>query len=128
VILHGFNNIPLQPMLQDTLFFGEGVPVLKIGDAGNAGNNPKDAKALAQALGNAAVLINGGHGFNVVATSLGSAIQRARYVKLNAEMQAHALAMGIKPPYLKAPANAARDTGAYEREWEAWRRRTQFTK
>ena len=129
VIMHGFSSVPLSPMLQDTLFFGEGVPVYNIGETGRAGNNPRDARDLAQALGTSHVLINGGHGFNVVGPSIGSVIQRAIYVKRNAEMQAQALAMGSKPPYLRPHANAGGvDTGAYAREWEAWRSRVPFAR
>lgn len=127
VILFSLGTIPLEPILDDAVFLGAGVPIFKAGEAGGGANNPEVGRALAQTLGKSAVVLLRGHGFVVVASSVGQVIQRAKYLNLNAQLQAQALAMGSKPPYLRAPANAGDgDAGTYEREWEAWRRRAQL--
>lgn len=127
IVLFSVSTIPLEPVLDDAIFLGAGVPIFKAGEAGGGANNSEVARALAQTLGKSAVVLIRGHGAVVVASSIGQAIQRAKYLNLNAQMQAQALAMGSKPPYLRAPATiGGGDDGAYEREWEAWRRRAQM--
>lgn len=130
VILFSVTGTPMEPILDDAIFLGAGAPIFKASESGGGANNSEVGRTVAQTLGKSAVVLFRGHGLAVVGSSLGQVIQRAKYLNLNAQLQAQALAMGSKPPYLRAPATLPGEDGppglGFEREWEAWRRRAQM--
>ena len=108
-------------------FIGSGAPVFEIrdhaGDASNlliTGNGLGDA--LANTLGDAAVVLMRGHGSTVVGASLRQAVYRAIYAESGARMQCEALRIG-EPIYLtagEAAAAAAANNGQIGRAWDLW--------
>lgn len=120
----------LRPVMHMASFLGEGVATFEIRDAAGPDSdllivNNELGNSLAGALGDAAVVLMRGHGVTVVGTDLRTAVFRAIYTVVNAQVQAQALALG-PPVYLtegEAHAATVSNTGQVARAWEFWKER-----
>lgn len=87
--------------------------------------NSQLGHALAEHLGNAAVVLMRGHGFTAVGTSIPHATFRAVYTARNCRIDSISRALGT-PIYLtsaEASACEATTVGQGDRAWDLWRRR-----
>lgn len=84
--------------------------------------NGEEGSALAEHLGEAAVVLMRGHGYTAVGTGVPEAVFRAIYTSLNCDVQRHALQLG-QPKYLSegeartANASVMPEAG---RAWDLW--------
>ncbi len=120
-------DVPLRPVCHMCGFVGAGAPVFEIRDhAGTASDllirDRALGAALAETLGNHAVVLMRGHGSTVVGGSLRQAVFRAVYTELNATLQAQALRLGPVTYLTAAEAdNASRaNDGQIGRAWALW--------
>lgn len=129
VIPFGVTEERLRPIYHMSAFLGQGAPVFEIrekfGDETNLLiTSPEMGAALADALGESAVLLLRGHGNVVVAPSLRLAVFRAIYTETNAQLQIDALRMGRrKINYLsrgEAEAVTAVAARLVDRTWDLW--------
>jgi HCOMODA/2-hydroxy-3-carboxy-muconic semialdehyde decarboxylase len=117
----------LKPVCHMCGFLGAATPVFEIRDvAGRASDLLiRDARlgaALAQSLGQGAVVLMRGHGSTVVGGSLRQAVFRAIYTEVGARLQAEAMRLG-PVTYLtdeEAAAAAAANDTQIERAWLLW--------
>jgi HCOMODA/2-hydroxy-3-carboxy-muconic semialdehyde decarboxylase len=130
VIPFGTTQVPMQPMFHISSFLSPRVPVFEIRKAGGMTDmlvsNAALGKALAEALGNNAVVLMRGHGMAVVGPTLPLTVYRAIYTEVNARLQGQAMALGRNVKYLGAEearrAEASLD-GTLGRPWDLWRRK-----
>ncbi|MFZ4687334.1 MAG: class II aldolase/adducin family protein [Hyphomonadaceae bacterium] len=129
VIPFGVTEERLRPVFHMSAFLGQGAPVFEIRDKfGDETNllitNSNMGAALADALGESAVLLLRGHGNVVVAPTLRLAVFRAIYTETNAQLQIDALRMGRrKINYLsrgEAKAVTAVAGKLVDRTWDLW--------
>lgn len=109
-------------------FLGEGPPLFEIRDtAGPASDllirNRELGAALAQALGQARVVLMRGHGCTLVGESVRIAVYRAIYTEANAKLLLQALPLGAVDTLTPQEAEATRITneGQVDRPWNLWR-------
>ena len=109
-------------------FLGDGVPIFEIRDVAGDGTdllvrNVELGKALADALGNASVILMRGHGATVVGSDLMEAVYRAVYTQMNAEIQLHAHQLGTVTFLSKKEAQAASAAISTQmgRAWDLWK-------
>ena len=122
----------LRPVCHMAGFLGgaghEAPPLFEIRDAAGLASdllvrNRELGTALAQALGDARLVLMRGHGVTVVAESLRVAVYRAVYTEVNARLLLQTLPLG-EPEYLSSgEADATRITneGQAARPWDLWR-------
>lgn len=118
----------LRPVMHMASFLGDGAARFEIRDVAGSDSdllivNDRLGDALADALGGASVVLMRGHGITVVGEDLRSAVFRAVYTVVNAQVQAKALALG-QPTYLtdgEARAATASNVGQMTRAWDLWR-------
>jgi ribulose-5-phosphate 4-epimerase/fuculose-1-phosphate aldolase len=129
VIPFGMADSPvLRPVMHMASFLGDGAARFEIRDvAGPASDllvvDSRLGDALAGALGESSVVLMRGHGITVVGEDLRTAVFRAVYTVVNAQVQAKALALG-QPTYLtdgEARAATASNVGQMTRAWDFWR-------
>lgn len=129
VIPFGVTEERLRPIYHMSAFLGRGAPVFEIrerfGDNTNLLiTNPEMGAALADAIGESAVLLLRGHGNVVVAPTLRLAVFRAIYTEANARLQIDALRMGRrKVNYLsqgETEAVTLAANGLVDRAWNLW--------
>ena len=127
VIPFGATRTPLRPLYHMSAFIGPQSKLFEIRDKGGntdmlVRNQPLGV-ALAEALGDASVVLMRGHGCTVVGESLEQAVYRAIYTEMNAKLQKEALALG-EPVFLNdeeaAKARATMDA-TMSRAWNQWR-------
>jgi len=127
VVPFGVSATPLRPLAQVSGFLGLGVPVFEIrkfndgcdfliSDAGLG-------KALAQVLGDKAVVLMRGHGSTAVGNTLRQAVWRAIYTEVNARQQVVAMLLGpviyLNPEESRYAAdNVPQDP---DRAWNLWK-------
>jgi HCOMODA/2-hydroxy-3-carboxy-muconic semialdehyde decarboxylase len=128
LIPFGVTKQPLQPVYHMGAFLGGGVPVFDIRAAGGEATDmlirdPKLGRALADTLGDHAVVLMRGHGATMVGVSLRQAVYRAVYTAENAQLEAEALRLGPVNFLTEAEAKnaAATNDGQIGRAWELWR-------
>ncbi len=132
------SDIPLRPVYQQAIFFGEQVPVYRNGDSGEIVSNVQQATELVKVLGSGAVVLMHGHGEVVVAPSVRTVVSRCIELELNARILLDILAAGGKPSYLRPQAEGGRGggrggggrgagaggqgggRGGFDRDWDAW--------
>lgn len=131
LVLFGDIDQPLEPMYHMASFVSGGVPVFDVSQEFGPTNmlisDGAMGRALTKTLGQHAAALLKGHGAVVVGKSLPQAVGRSVYLKIDAEMEQQAIAMGKKPSYLSAEqaekvgttTNAGQD---YPRDWEMWKR------
>ncbi|HTU09599.1 MAG TPA: class II aldolase/adducin family protein [Allosphingosinicella sp.] len=119
---------PLRAVCHTCGFLGTGVPLFEIRDtAGDATNllitNRALGAALADSLGDAAIVLMRGHGFTAIGPSVAHAVYRAVYAEINARIQTGAAQLGTIVPMTRAEADAAEETAdlQVERNWAFWR-------
>lgn len=134
VIPFGVTDVPLKPVMHVCGFLGEHVPVFEIRDgAGPATDLLIRSQALgvamAQALGNAPVVLMRGHGSTAVGASVAHAVYRAVYTEVNARLQADSMRLGAVKFLTPQEALAAAQTNAapnvLTRIWDLWRSEAQ---
>jgi len=118
----------LQPMFHMCGFLGCGVPIFEIRDAGGMTDmlirTAPLGKALAQSLGDKAVVLMRGHGATMVGVSIPEAVFRAVYATENAsiQMQSHLLAQGGQVEFLSAEESELSGKGRnVPRAWSLWK-------
>lgn len=121
----------LQPLLHVAAIIGHELPVWdmhdEFGDTDLLVVSPEHARSLARTLGDGRVVLMRGHGFTGAAASLELVVRVAIYLKVNAQAQSAAMAMGpVK--FLSAGEVAAADARmgspkATSRVWENWAQR-----
>lgn len=128
VIPFGVSKVKLKPMYHNPAFLGAGAPVFDIrehfGDTDMLVRNKEIGKALAQALGNNAVVLMRGHGDVTVGPSVRVAVFRAYYTDVDAKLEAQALALGGDITFL-TPEEAAKadavNLQVLDRAWNLWK-------
>ena len=129
VIPFGTTQVPMQPMFHISAFLSPRVPVFEIRKAGGMTDmlvsNAQLGKALAEALGKAAVVLMRGHGMAVVGSSLPLAVFRAMYTEVNARLQAQAIEIGGPITFLSPEESEKADKiidQTHLRAWDLWKR------
>lgn len=128
VIPFGVSTVPLRPVLHMAGFLAPRVPVFEARDTLGSGSDllvrsANSGAALAEVLGEAAVVLMRGHGSTSVAASLPEVVYRAIYTEVNARVQAEAERLGACT-YLtdeEAAATVATNTPQIGRAWQYWR-------
>ncbi|WP_297836528.1 class II aldolase/adducin family protein [Pseudomonas sp.] len=125
------SSTKLRPLLHVAAIIGHDIPVWDMhadfGDTDLLVTNPDHAGSLAETLGSGRVVLMRGHGFTGAAASLELAVRVAIYLKINAQAQSAAMAMGpVK--FLSEGEVAAVDARmgspkATSRVWENWAHR-----
>lgn len=124
------STVPLRPMYHVAGFLAAGVPVFEIRQHAGMTNmliaNAALGKALADTLGDKAVVLMRGHGNVVVGPSVQVAVYRAIYTEINARLQAQALTLGGLVTYLEREEGEKADLVQQQvvmRPWELWKAR-----
>lgn len=131
VIPFGVVDVPLRGLFHIAHFLSKGAPVFDLsaveGQPTNALiTNPNRGKALAEAFGEAPVILMRGHGYTVVAPTIEMATQRAVITIINARVQTTVLAIAEgRPVTYFSPEEAAlfggQSTGSgARRSWDMW--------
>ena len=128
VIPFGATRQPLRPIFHMSGFLGEGAALFDIRDAAGDTDmlisNGALGAAMAEALGDKAVVLMRGHGSTIVGESVEQAVYRAIYAEVNARLQIEATQLG-RVTYLTSQdarkAAATNDT-VLSRPWELWAR------
>jgi ribulose-5-phosphate 4-epimerase/fuculose-1-phosphate aldolase len=123
-------RVPLRPIYHMSAFLSLGVPVFEIREAAEGPtdmlvSNGKLGKALAEKLGDKAVVLMRGHGDAVVAGTLPMAVFRAVYTEANARLQLQAGTLGGEITFLdrEEGEKAMQVLGQIHlRAWELWKR------
>jgi HCOMODA/2-hydroxy-3-carboxy-muconic semialdehyde decarboxylase len=126
VIPFGITQVKLRPVFHNGSFLYSGVPVFDIRDvAGDSTDllirDNRLGQALAESLGDNAVVLMRGHGDAVVGATLHAAVIRAIYTEENARVQAQALSFGSPINYLSDGEGATmekRSRGGSPRVWD----------
>ena len=129
VIPFGTTQVPMQPMFHISAFLSPHVPVFEIRKVGGMTDmlvsNAQLGKALAEALGQGAVVLMRGHGMAVAGSTLPLTVFRAIYTEVNARLQAQAIEIGgpitFLTPEESEKANKVIDQ-VHLRAWELWKR------
>ena len=129
VIPFGTTQVPMQPMFHISSFLSPKVPVFEIRKAGGMTDmlvsNAALGKALAEALGNNAVVLMRGHGMAVVGPTLPLTVYRAIYTEVNARLQTQAIEIGGPITFL-SPEEAEKagkvNDQIHLRAWDLWKR------
>jgi HCOMODA/2-hydroxy-3-carboxy-muconic semialdehyde decarboxylase len=130
VIPFGLTAQPMRAMYHNTAFLAAGVPVFDIRTRFGAtdivvGSREKGA-ALAEALGDKAVVLLRAHGFVAVGPTLPAAVFRAVFTEVNARVQLQATVLGGEVAALSEEEGRLADTinlATVGRSWELWKRR-----
>jgi HCOMODA/2-hydroxy-3-carboxy-muconic semialdehyde decarboxylase len=130
VVLFSVLDVPLQPLWHVCGFLGEGVARfdsrLAYGDSDLLITDLAKGRALAEALGEAPLVLMRGHGAACVAPTLREAVYRAIYTDANAKLQAQAMQLGavtyLSPGEAAQSALSATRPKVLARPWDLWRR------
>ena len=129
VVPFGVSATPLRPLAQVSGFLGLGVPVFEIRKFDHGPDllisDAALGKALAQVLGDKAVVLMRGHGSTAVGNSLRQAVWRAIYTEVNAGQQVVAMQLG---PVVYLNPEEARYAADHvpqdpDRAWDLWKRK-----
>ncbi len=123
-------QMPLRPVCHMAGFIGAGAPLFEIRDkfGGSTDLLVRDAergKALADSIGDHAIVLMRGHGSTVVADSIEKAVFRAIYAEVNARLQLSTAALGEVTFLSEAEADACMrmNESQVSRPWDLWSRR-----
>ena len=127
LIPFGVTQCALRPVYHMGSFLEE-VPVFEIRDHAGDGtdlliSSPPLGQALAETLGDSAVVLMRGHGATVVGSTLQEAVFRAIYTQQNASIQMDAMRLG-PVTYLSADEGvgaSAANRAQLERAWDVWK-------
>jgi HCOMODA/2-hydroxy-3-carboxy-muconic semialdehyde decarboxylase len=99
----------------------------KFGDTNMLVTTMAQAEDLAKTLGSAGAALMCGHGCVIAAPSLREAVLNAIYIKVNARLQAEAMALGpvryLTEGEIKLTQAVVNSQNALQRAWEYWARR-----
>ena len=130
VIPFGLVTTPMRATYHNAAFLAEGVPIFDIRDRFGATdiviNSAERGAALAEALGDKAVVLLRAHGVVVVGPSLQAAVFRAVFTEISARVQLHAAVLGGPIAALDAEEGRKADAvnlATLGRSWELWKRR-----
>jgi len=130
VIPFSVSQMPLRPMYHNAAFLAAGTPVWDIrkdfGETDMLVRDPARGHALAEALGDKAVVLMRGHGDVTVGPSVKMAVFRAYYTDVNARLQSQAVALGGEVNYLTPGEGAKADAVNFvvlDRIWSLWKMR-----
>lgn len=130
VIPFGLTSTPMRATYHNAAFLAYGVPVFdiraKFGATDIVINSAPRGAALAEALGDKAVLLLRAHGFVAVGPSLQTAVFRAIFTEISARVQLQAATLGGPMAALDAEEGRKADAinlATVGRSWELWRRR-----
>ena len=129
VIPFGVSQVPMRAMYHISAFLAQGVPVYDIrkvaGMTDMLVSSPNLGKALAEVLGDKAVVLMRGHGDVAVGPALPLTVFRAIYTEVNARLQSQAIALGGPITFLEVEegekANKVFDQ-IHLRAWDLWKR------
>ena len=122
------SGVPLRAVCHMSGFLGAAAPIFEIREVAGPANDmlitdQKRGAALAQSLGESAVVLMRGHGSTVVGTSLRQVVFRAIYTEVNARLQTEAIRLG-PVTYLnefEAEKASAANDGQINRAWDLWK-------
>jgi HCOMODA/2-hydroxy-3-carboxy-muconic semialdehyde decarboxylase len=130
VIPFGLVSTPMRATYHNAAFLAAGVPVFDIragfGTTDIVINSAARGAALAEALGDKAVLLLRAHGVVVVGPSLQAAVFRAVFTEVSARVQLQAAILGGPIAALDAEEGRKADLlnlATVGRSWELWKRR-----
>ncbi len=130
VIPFGLVTTPMRATYHNAAFLAEGVPVFDIRDRFGATDivisSADRGAALAEALGDKAVVLLRAHGVVVVGPSLQAAVFRAVFTEISARVQLQAAVLGGPIAALDAEEGRKADAvnlATLGRSWELWKRR-----
>ena len=130
VIPFGLVGTPMRAMYHNAAFLAAGVPVFdireKFGATDIVVNSREKGAALAEALGDKAVVLLRAHGMVAVGPSVPATVFRAIFTEVNARLQMNAVVLGGPIAALDAEEGQLADAvnlATVGRSWELWRRR-----
>ena len=130
VVPFGLVHTPMRAMYHNAAFLAAGVPVFDIrerfGVTDIVINSAERGAALAEALGDKAVVLLRAHGFAAVGPNLQAAVFRAFFTEVNARVQLQTVALGGAAAVLDQEEGRMADAinlATHGRAWELWRRR-----
>ena len=130
VIPFGLVATPMRATYHNAAFLAAGVPVFdirhKFGATDIVISSAEKGAALAEALGDKAVLLLRAHGFVAVAPTLQSAVFRAIFTEVSARVQLQAAALGGPMAALDEEEGRRADAinlATVGRSWELWKKR-----
>jgi HCOMODA/2-hydroxy-3-carboxy-muconic semialdehyde decarboxylase len=130
VIPFGLVATPMRATYHNAAFLAAGVPVFdirdKFGSTDIVISSADKGAALAEALGDKAVLLLRAHGFVAVAPTLQSAVFRAIFTEVSARVQLQAAALGGAMAVLDEEEGRKADAvnlATVGRSWELWKKR-----
>ena len=130
VIPFGLVATPMRATYHNAAFLAAGVPVFDIRERFGATDivisSAEKGAALADALGDKAVLLLRAHGFVAVAPTLHSAVFRAIFTEVSARVQLQAATLGGPMAVLDEEEGRKADAinlATVGRSWELWKRR-----
>jgi len=130
VIPFGLVATPMRATYHNAAFLAAGVPVFdirhKFGATDIVISNAEKGAALAEALGDKAVLLLRAHGFVAVAPTLQSAVFRAIFTEVSARVQLQAAALGGPMAALDEEEGRKADAinlATVGRSWDLWKSR-----
>lgn len=130
VVPFGLARTPMVATYHNAAFLAAGVPVFDIratfGDTDIVISSAERGTALAEALGDKAVLLLRAHGFVAVGPSLHAAVFRAIFTDISARVQLQAATLGGPIAALSAEEGRMADAinlATVGRSWEFWKRR-----
>ena len=130
VIPFGLVTTPMRATYHNAAFLADGVPIFDIRDRFGATdiviNSAERGAALAEALGDKAVVLLRAHGVVAVGPSLQAAVFRAVFTEISARVQLHAAVLGGPIAALDAEEGRKADAvnlATLGRSWELWKRR-----
>jgi HCOMODA/2-hydroxy-3-carboxy-muconic semialdehyde decarboxylase len=130
VIPFGLVATPMRAMYHNAAFLAPGVPVFdireKFGTTDIVVSTPEKGAALAEALGEKAVVLLRAHGMVAVGPSVPSAVFRAVFTEVNARLQLQAITLGGPIAALDEEEGRLADAvnlATVGRSWELWKRR-----
>ena len=130
VIPFGLVNTPMRATYHNAAFLAAGVPVFDIRERFGATdiviNSAEKGAAMADALGDKAVLLLRAHGFVAVAPTLQSAVFRAIFTEVSARVQLQAATLGGPMAALDEEEGRKADAinlATVGRSWDLWKSR-----
>ena len=128
VIPFAASSVPLRPLYHMASFITGAARVFEIrerfGITDMLVRNVAQGHALAESLGDDAIVLMRGHGFCAVAESLPVVVFRAAYTETNAALQQQAIALGGTVTYLdegEAMLSEKTNRSVVERPWNLWK-------
>jgi ribulose-5-phosphate 4-epimerase/fuculose-1-phosphate aldolase len=128
VIPFGVTKVKLRPIQHTASFLDRGPPVFDIAKQFGVTNlmvtNNAQGRALAETLGDSAVVLMRGHGDAVVGPNIPTVVSRAIYTESDAKALIQATTLGGPIAYISHDESAFRENapqGPEQRAWDLWK-------